>query len=97
MGRIYRQSLDRVPRGSDEYVLPPCSTVDPDMFVLHRTINRAKQICMTCDPSLRKDCLRSAMKQSDDPGGVYGGLSQEDRTDLRKRLEYLSSDLKKNA
>jgi hypothetical protein len=87
MGRIYRQSLDRVPSGSDEYALPPCTAVDPDMFTLHRTINKAKQVCMTCDPSLRNNCLNSAMKQSDDPGGVYGGLSQEDRIDLRKRIE----------
>lgn len=87
MGKIYRQSLDRPSVGTDEFVLPPCTSVDPNMFTMHRTIKQAKQVCMTCHPSLRKDCLKSAMRRPDDPGGVYGGLSQEDRADLRKRLQ----------
>jgi hypothetical protein len=69
----------------EEYVIPPCAKVDPDIFIAIRKIPAAKRICMLCPREARKECLRSALARGERLG-VYGGLSAEDRADLKERL-----------
>jgi hypothetical protein len=83
MGQVYRPSLDRQLNGSDELPMPPC-TKDPDLFVSPRHQRAAQWICMTCP--VKQDCLSKVLALPKDPGGVYGGLTQAKRADLRKRL-----------
>ena len=83
MGRLYRPSLDRISNDTDEYPMPPCTQVDPDLFFDYRTRKVAQKICMGCP--FQKACLRSAVNSEQDPGGVYGALTDADRKHLRKR------------
>lgn len=84
MGEIYRPSLDRPSGQTDEYPMPPCTQVDPDVFTRHATIKLAKQICMGCP--IRRDCQIRVMHQPVDPGGVYAALTKADRDSIRKRV-----------
>lgn len=83
MGQIYRPSLDQ-PTDSGQYVMPPCTKVDPDLFTEYRTRRAAKRICMSCP--IRNACLVRVLCAPVDPGGVYGGLSERDRANLRRRV-----------
>lgn len=83
MGQIYRPSLDRLI--GDEYYMPPCTKVDPEIFFAYKSQDKAKQICMTCP--IKKKCLRTAMNQESEPAGVYGALTEKNRDHLRKRIE----------
>lgn len=85
MARVFIDRLDRPSSRDEQYPMPPCTTVDPDLFTTHGTIAKAKQICMDCPLSIRQNCLRTVMACDEDPGGVYGGLSRADREDLRSR------------
>lgn len=83
MGKLFRPSLDR--RAGDEYVMPPCTKVDPNVFTQYKTRKAAQKICMGCP--IRNSCLVSVLHRTTDPGGVYGGLTEDNRDDLRKRIE----------
>lgn len=82
-------SLNRLSGPTEEYLLPPCATVDPNIFLAHRKILAAKRICMTCP--VRKECLHRAMERKERVG-VYGGLSATDRIDLAARLACRQAD-----
>jgi len=83
MGRLYRPSLDR--RAGDEYPMPPCTKVDPNVFTQYRTRKQAQKICVECP--IKTSCLLQVLDLERDPGGVYGGLTQANRDHLRKRVE----------
>lgn len=85
MGKLYRPSLDRPSGKTDEFLMPPCTQVDPNVFIQRRTQKLAKRICLTC-PVLT-DCRTSIMHRPVDPGGVYGALTQDDRADMRRRIQ----------
>lgn len=84
MGQLYRPSLDRRRRDTDEYPMPPCTKVDPEVFTQSRTVKLAKQICMACP--IRDACRVAVMHKDVDPGGVYAALTKSDRDSIRKRV-----------
>ena len=83
MGKLYRPSLDQ--RTGDEFPMPPCTQVNPEIFTQYRTRKDAQKICMGCP--IKTSCLLSVLNLKRDPGGVYGGLTEMNREDLRKRME----------
>lgn len=86
--KVYTASLRRPTGPNEAFVQPPCTKVDPDIFVAPRSVKKAKAICMTCPIAIRKDCLVTALSYpGGDPRGVYGGLSEQDRDDLRTRYD----------
>jgi hypothetical protein len=84
MGQLYGPSLDRRTNDTDEYPMPPCTKVDPDVFTAYRSQKRAKQICMSCP--IRRACRIAVMHQVVDPGGVYAALTKADRDSIRSRV-----------
>lgn len=88
MGKLYRPSLDQRVGDKDEYFMPPCTKVDPEIFFEHKSRFKAQEICLSCP--IKKTCLRTVMHQESDPGGVYGALTAKNRDHLRKRLECQS-------
>ena len=66
-----------------------CRDTDPDLFFPIGTtgqaltqIARAKQVCGECP--VRVDCLDYALETNQD-SGIWGGLSEEERRDIRRR------------
>lgn len=84
MGQVYLPTLDRPLRGTDQYPMPPCTKVDPEIFVQHRYQRQAKRICMTCP--FRGACRVKIMHESTDPGGVYAALTEDERNEIRRRV-----------
>jgi hypothetical protein len=78
-------SLSRLSGPLEQFIIPPCAKVDPDIFIAIRKIPAAKRICMLCPKDTRKECLVGALTRGERIG-VYGGLSADDRVDLGKRL-----------
>ncbi|MEU9702644.1 WhiB family transcriptional regulator [Streptomyces sp. NPDC047981] len=67
-----------------------CQEVDPDLFFpigvgspALAQAEEAKEVCRRCP--VRQQCLRSAMTQTQQPAGVWGGLTEAERRDLRRR------------
>ena len=67
-----------------------CRDTDPDLFFPVGTtgyavlqIDRAKQVCGECPVS--GDCLQYALDTNQD-SGIWGGTSEEERRDIRRRL-----------
>jgi WhiB family redox-sensing transcriptional regulator len=58
-----------------------CQQTDPELFFPHKgkSSRPAKQICAACP--VTAECLIFGM---DDPNGVYGGLSPNERENLRR-------------
>lgn len=83
MGQLFLPSLDRPVSGTDQYPMPPCTKVDPEIFTRHRYQKLAKKICMTCP--LRAACRVKIMHEATDPGGVYAALTEADRDVIRSR------------
>jgi len=63
-----------------------CRGADPDLFFPKRggRVTRAKQICAGCE--VRTQCLAMALA-GDERHGIWGGLGEEDRCRLRRRIE----------
>ncbi|WP_055600272.1 WhiB family transcriptional regulator [Streptomyces aureus] len=68
-----------------------CQNVDPDLFFPVGTgapalvqAEEAKEICRGCP--VREACLRWAMDDSRQVTGVWGGLDDDERRCLRRRL-----------
>ncbi|MEE1820595.1 MULTISPECIES: WhiB family transcriptional regulator [unclassified Streptomyces] len=67
-----------------------CQEVDPDLFfpvgigpAALAQAEDAKEICRICP--VREECLRWAMEEPHPPSGVWGGLTETERTSLRRR------------
>ncbi|MFI7065203.1 WhiB family transcriptional regulator [Kribbella sp. NPDC050124] len=67
-----------------------CRSVDPELFFpigttgpAVRQIEAAKQVCRRCE--VVDACLEWALRTGQD-AGVWGGLSELERRDLRRRL-----------
>jgi hypothetical protein len=84
MGRLYRPSLDKISYDTDEYPMPPCTQVNPDIFTEYESRFVAQKICMGCP--FRSACLKSALNREVDLGGVYGGMTEADRR-YEKRIK----------
>jgi hypothetical protein len=84
MGQLYRPSLERLVRDTDQYPMPPCTKVDPEIFTRHHTQKVAKRICMGCP--FRTACRVKIMHTSADPGGVYAALTKAERDEIRGRV-----------
>ncbi|MBT2445097.1 WhiB family transcriptional regulator [Streptomyces sp. ISL-36] len=68
-----------------------CRNVDPDLFFPVGTgapalvqAEEAKEVCRRCP--VRRACLRWAMDDSRQVTGVWGGLREDERRSLRRRL-----------
>ncbi|MFF2773824.1 WhiB family transcriptional regulator [Streptomyces sp. NPDC058052] len=68
-----------------------CQEADPDLFFPVGTgspalaqAEEAKKVCRRCP--VREECLRCAMAGSHPPAGVWGGLTENERRSLRRRL-----------
>ena len=65
-----------------------CLDEDPDLFFPIKgspdANDDAKRVCSTC--SVRGDCLELAMTNNE-RDGVFGGLSYEERVNLRRRRQ----------
>lgn len=62
-----------------------CSQTDPEIFYPEkggRTLE-AKQTCMACE--VRPECLQYAL-ECDEEFGVWGGLSPQERRNLKRNL-----------
>lgn len=88
MGQIYRPSLDR--RRSDEYVMPPCTKVDPEIFSEYKSRKAAQAICLSCPVLL--SCQMSVLGRNDNPSGVWGGWTEDERSGLRRLLTCRPAD-----
>lgn len=84
MGQLYSLSLERPVSGTDQYPMPPCTKVDPEIFTEHRSQKLAKRICMTCP--FRAACRIKIMHEQTDPGGVYAALTKAERDEIRQRV-----------
>ncbi|MFI8825690.1 WhiB family transcriptional regulator [Streptomyces sp. NPDC053431] len=68
-----------------------CREVDPDLFFpvgagspALAQAEEAKKVCRRCP--VRDQCLRWAMDESRQVTGVWGGLTENERRSLRRRL-----------
>lgn len=50
-------------------------------------VHLAKEVCKAC--VIRLDCLDDALSHAsdDDPGGIRGGMMQEEREGIRRRIK----------
>lgn len=67
-----------------------CRETDPDLFFPIGTtgqallqIDRAKQVCHEC--AVQVSCLEFALETNQD-SGIWGGTSEEERRDIRRRI-----------
>lgn len=67
-----------------------CRDTDPDLFFPVGTtgfalvqIDRAKQVCAECP--VHVECLEYALETNQD-SGIWGGTSEEERRNIRRRL-----------
>ena len=67
-----------------------CRDTDPDLFFPIGTtgqallqIDRAKQVCNEC--TVQVSCLEFALETNQD-SGVWGGTSEEERRDIRRKI-----------
>lgn len=63
-----------------------CRDADPAWFFPDRggRVTRAKRICAGCE--VRAECLELALA-GNERHGIWGGLGEEDRRRLRRRIE----------
>lgn len=61
-----------------------CAQVDPELFhpEVGQPTREAKKICAQCPVTV--ECLTSALSMTPTPTGVYGGLSDRERRNLRR-------------
>jgi WhiB family redox-sensing transcriptional regulator len=69
--------------GDDPWAAAVCRSVEHDPDLWHRNEQQAMRLCTPCP--LRRACLRAALVR-DEPDGVWGGLTQQQRGDLRRAL-----------
>jgi WhiB family redox-sensing transcriptional regulator len=67
-----------------------CAQTDPELFFPepgHRT-SGAKKVCARCE--VRTECAEYALSNPDlTPSGVWGGLDERDRADIRRQQRSL--------
>jgi WhiB family redox-sensing transcriptional regulator len=75
-----------------EVLMPPewtkkalCAEVDPEIFFpeIGGTTTDVKRICKACD--VKAECLEYSLRNNE-RFGVWGGLSEQDRRKLRRRV-----------
>src|SRR5690606_41129196 len=72
-----------------EDTIYPCRTVDPETFfpegtgkgMLRYLQDEAKKLCAACP--VREACLQAAL-DNDERFGVWGGMTEDERAELRK-------------
>jgi WhiB family redox-sensing transcriptional regulator len=85
-----------VPKGSYEYdwrEAAACRQTSPELFFPERggPVKRAKQFCVNC--LVRVRCLDEALSWPvGEDHGVWGGMTQEERTRERARRRRLSAN-----
>jgi WhiB family redox-sensing transcriptional regulator len=66
----------------------PCQSVDPEIFFPDPTdvikTREAKSLCNKCNPLSKNQCLSFAMANKIQYG-IWGGLTQDERKNLRRR------------
>jgi WhiB family redox-sensing transcriptional regulator len=69
--------------GGDPWAAAVCRSgaTDPDLW--HRNEQQAVRLCAACP--MRRPCLRAALVAGE-PDGVWGGLTRQQRQDLRRAL-----------
>lgn len=62
-----------------------CFGVDPDAFFPEHGANteEARGVCRGC--TVREDCLEYAMEREPEPVGIWGGLDEHERKQLRRQ------------
>ncbi|MGC5258403.1 WhiB family transcriptional regulator [Gordonia sp. DT218] len=67
----------------------PCASTDPEAFFPEKgeSTRAAKAVCARCD--FRDQCLQFALDNGE-RFGVWGGLSERERRDLRRELPEAS-------
>lgn len=75
-----------------------CKDTDPELFFPVGTtgqallqIDRAKQVCDECPVKI--ECLDFAIETNQD-SGIWGGTSEEERRDIRRRIAARNKALK---
>jgi WhiB family redox-sensing transcriptional regulator len=75
-----------------------CRETDPELFFpigttghAEGTIEQAKRICSGC--AVVSECLDYALATNQD-SGIWGGLSEEERRDIRRRIAARNKALK---
>ncbi|MFD3654603.1 WhiB family transcriptional regulator [Streptomyces sp. NPDC058620] len=75
-----------------------CQNADPDLFFPVGTgapaliqAEEAKEVCRGCP--VREACLRWAMDDSRQLTGVWGGLNEDERRALKRRLRRRASEV----
>lgn len=63
--------------------------IDPNIFFSPNTIREAKDICSTC-PLIAKCAAYALDPEENIVDGVYGGLSEQDRKELRAQKRRAS-------
>jgi WhiB family transcriptional regulator, redox-sensing transcriptional regulator len=68
-----------------------CNQADPDLFFPEKggSTREAKRICAGCE--VRAECLAYALRRNE-PSGIWGGLSERERRQLRRRLQEVHED-----
>jgi WhiB family transcriptional regulator, redox-sensing transcriptional regulator len=66
-------------------VLPACQTTDPDVWFpdgMGASYKQARTFCNRCP--VKRKCLEFALI-NDEPAGMFGGLSPEERLQLKRK------------
>lgn len=73
-----------------EHGEPPCATTDPELYYPPKglqasvEIRMAKNLCEGCP--VKSECLTYAL-EANEPYGIWGGLTANERTRLRRKLK----------
>jgi WhiB family transcriptional regulator, redox-sensing transcriptional regulator len=67
-----------------------CTDIDPEIFFPpnDRPASDAREVCASCP--VRRPCLAYAIA-ADEPSGIWGGLTTEERRTLRRQLRHRQS------
>lgn len=77
-------------RGEDPELFFPVGHTGPAVF----QIEEAKRVCRRCD--VREQCLEWALENGQDYG-VWGGMSEDDRRELKRKSARIRSSVGKTA
>ena len=83
VSRLPVQSPENAEGDPPWVALALCAQTDPEVFFPEKggTTQPAKNVCRACE--VRSECLDQALR-NDERFGVWGGLSERERRDLRR-------------